>query len=544
LPIDGDDRFAAHDANELGRNWKESASELDGFFCAARVNKLTHRMQLQLDSFGVYEVFYWNDGKAWLLSNSIALLDRFTGSYELDSEGASRLLTMGWVAGNRTLRKGIKAFPAGERWTWSRGKANPLTRATFNRRALAARPKSKLTRRRITNLVEDLSRPLRVLGNNFSNVYCPLTGGKDSRVLAMLLASNNISARYYTYGNRAGSDSEIAALVAESLGVDHETLVTETETLLSSWDDVARTFVLQGDGMCPLQLIMGSVSAQMVEARPLPVRVWGAGGELGRAFHFNPIQAIRGMTVQTVQNTIADRWVNDANGLMRPETYAAARTFVENSIVGFADDGFDADDLGDVFFLYERGGRRAGKNMRANMSLRDSYSPFFSRSFVNAAFSLRSAVRRTEPLHYGMLREVSPELVRMPFDKGGWTSRSASLNLYTELASAVASRVKHKVARELPWTRAIEKRHILVSDTNFERATWLQQIQGQLREMCLDERNSAVWDYVDRDKFDKATVQSGTSNNLSRNAKGLFLTATLHYYESQGRAFRADRWTG
>lgn len=544
LPVDGNEQFAAHDADELARYWNKSAAGLDGFFCGARIHKPTLKLELQLDSFGVYEVFYWTDGTAWLISNSIALLDRMTGDYELDPVGVSRLLTMGWVAGDRTLRKGIRAFPAGERWTWAQGFAGPSSEKTFDRRALAGQSKSQLSRHQITKLADDLARPLKTLGKHFTNVYCPLTGGKDSRVLAALLATNDISARYYTYGNRAGRDSEIAARVAKTLGVDHETLLTETVTLLSRWNDIVRTFVLQGDGMCPLQLIMGAVSAQMVEAKPIPVRIWGAGGELARAFHFNPIQAVRGLTVGDVQNTIARRWVDNADGLMRPETYASARSFVEDSIVSYADDGFHVDDLSDVFFLYERGGRRAGKNMRANMSLRDSYSPFFSRSFVEATFSLDAIVRRTEPLHYRLLKELSPALVRIPFDKGGWTSRSASLNLYVELAEKIFSRIGHKLAREIPWTKAIEKRHILVNDTNFERETWLQQIQGQLREMCLDERDSVIWDYVDRDKFDLATARTASSDNLSRHAKGLFLAATLYYYESQAKSLRAERWAG
>jgi len=542
LPVSAVNGFAAHDASELDRHWDQSAADLEGFFCGARIEKSTLRMQLQLDHFGVYEVFYWTNGTAWLISNSIALLDRFTGSYRLDPEGVSRLLTMGWVAGNRSLRKGIRAFPAGERWTWTPGKGNPSVESTFDRRALARRPKATLSRPQVTNLVENLSMPLRILGEEFENVYCPLTGGKDSRVLAALLATNDVSARYYTYGNRIGRDSEIAERVANTLGVSHETLLTETESLLSNWDDIVKTFVLQGDGMCPLQLIMGSVSAQMVEARPIPVRIWGAGGELGRSFHFNPIQTVRGLTLSSVQHTIASRWVDDAGGLMRKETCAAARAFIDRAIATYADEGFRTDDLSDVFFLYERGGRRAGKNMRANMSLRDSYSPFFSRSFVNAAFSLSSTVRRTEPLHYALLNEVSPELVDIPFDKGRWTSRSASANLYAELTRMIISRIRHRLARELPWTRAIEKRHILVSDTNFERATWLEQIQARLRETCLDEHNSAIWDFVNRDQFDKATARAGKSRSLSRNAKGLFLTATLYYYESQGRALQAERW--
>ena len=534
LPVDGDDRFAAHHAGELARNWDDSVENLDGFFCGVRILKKELQLALQLDSFGVYPVFYWTNGSSWLISNSVAVLDRVTGDRELDPSGVSRFLAMGWVAGDRTLRKGVRTFPAGEQWTWSKDRSTPTNRPTVQRGEMIRESKTKLTHSQVVALGNDMARPLVSLGRNFKNVLCPLTGGKDSRVLAALLAHNDVSARYYTYGNKVGRDAEIAQQIASALGIDHETLVTESPGLLSGWDETVRKFVTHGDGMCPLQLIMGAVAAGDVATRPIPVRIWGAGGELARAMYFNPVHDVRGTTIQDVQDNIARRWIDSSNGMIRPEVCSQARSFIDDAVVKYADDGFPVDDLNDVFFLYDRGARRAGKNMRATMSLRDTYSPFFSRSFVEAVFSQSVRSRRTEVLHYRLIEEFAPEALAIPFDKGAWSRRSPSLNLYLELSAQVKRRLNSEIATRISGTKQ-ESQHILVKDTMFKRVTWLQQIQEKLREMCLDGRSSPVWDYVDRDRFDAVTSTSASGSSLSENAKALFLTATLFYYESHSR---------
>ena len=541
LPVDGDDRFAAHHAGELARNWNDSAHNLDGYFCGIRIQKNGPQLEIQLDDFGVHSVFYWTDGKSWLISNSVGLLDRVTGERELDAIGVSRFLSMGWVAGDRTLRKGVRAFPAGERWVWSKDKARPSSQQTFQRRVLACKTKSRLTRSDVIDLSEDMARPLRSLARNFENILCPLTGGKDSRLLAALLASNDIAARYYTYGNKIGRDAEIASQVASVLDVDHESLVTESFDLSANWDGLARLFVMQADGMCPLQLIMGAVTARRVATGLIPVRIWGAGGELARAPYFNPVHEFRGPSVRDAQDNIAQRWIDNANGMMRPEACNIARSFVDDTIVGYADDGFGVEDLNDVFFLYERAGRRSGRNMRATMELRDSYSPYYCRAFAEKSFSLDARSRRTEPLHYRLIEEIAPAVLGIPFDKGSWTSRSPSLNLYVEVMQQVKRRLRSKVARRILWARQKANRHMIVKDTMFERVKWLKQVQPKLREMCLDGSSSPVWDFVDRDRFDAVTAPSAPESELSRNARALFLIATLFYYESHTSSINRER---
>ena len=542
LPVDSAGGIAFHRADNLYPNWDSHVADLDGFFCAVRILKSSLRLDVQMDSFGAYGVYYWTDGKAWLISNSVAVLELLDPVADLDREGAARFLTIGWVAGNRTLSSSARAFPAGERWTWKDKHSAPTRQSSFDRKSLAQLPKSRVSKVDIDSLYEDSTRALSTIGEHFAHVHCPLTAGRDSRVLAALLSAAGVDARYYTYGNSEGVDSQVAAEVAQVIGAKHETILTETRSLLENWSVAVMSFVAAGDGMCPLQLILGNVSAQMVSDSPKPVRIWGAGGEIARAFHFNPIQTVRGTTVARVQQTIAQRWTSDVNKLVLPDVRKSARNFLDRTIQELADDGFHPDDLGDVFYLYERGGRRAGKNMRANMALRDSFSPFFSRSFVRAAFSLDECSRRTEPLHFELLKRAAPKLIDVRFDKGRWTSRSPTVNLYRELYEKLSTRVLHRVARDLPMFQTIEKNHILVKDNNFDRVAWLRHFSHDLRRQCLDDPHSFIWDFIDRPRFETATRDDDNGEGLIRNAKGLFLVATLFYYRSIDQTVPENRW--
>ncbi len=540
LPIDESARLDAHVASELHRNWDDVAHDLGGFFCGIRILKRNLQTELQLDNFGTHPVYYRKSGESWLISNSVALLDKLSGSCELDSVGVSRYLSLGWVAGNRTLRKGVRTFPAGERWIWKQGTPNPERRQTTTIESLTGPPKSTPGRAEFGRLSEAMARPLRSIGRNFDSVLCPLTGGRDSRVLAALLVHNKVAARYYTYGNTIGVDGEIAGEIAEALNVDHENLVTEASDLLANWETEAEKLILQGDGMCPLQLVLSNSTAHSVVTKPLPVRISGAGGGVLKAHTFNPYQEFRGLTVGDIQKNLANLNISDSGGLISPEAVANARALVDRTVERYADLGVDLSDINDTFFLYEEEGRRVGQVMHPTTFLRDTYSPYYSRSAVTAAFSVCARLRRILPFHHGLLHQVAPQLLNIRFDKGSWRSRSPFLNFYQELARQVRRRLVAKTSEQFARTKPVAPLHFIIKDTGFERLKWLQQIQGKLREDCLDNRNSAIWDFVDRNKFDALTAETATTDDLSRNANFLFHVATVHYYDSLSRGLAAD----
>ena len=536
LPVDDKDRFTPHVASDLARHWDDRVNDLDGFFCGIRILKQSRQIELQLDSFGVHPIYYWNDGDTWVISNSIAALDQFRGEFELDPTGVGRFLAMGWMAGNRTLRQGVRAFPAGEHWTWHTGKSAPQVRQVARQVAIAGKKKSKLSRADTVKLSEDLAIPLKSLHRDIGNLMCPLTGGKDSRMLAALLANNGIPARYYTYGNQVGVDGEIASTVAAELGIEHENLLTDSTSLLANWDAEIENFILQGDGMSPVQLVMSTSVAERVATQPLSVRIAGGGGALGRATYFNPLQEFRGATIADIQENIGRRFVSDSGGMMRPEATRLARASTDNAISRYAEQGFHPQDINDAFYLYERGGRRTGQVMHTTTHLRDSYSPYFSRALVAAIFSLDIKVRRTEAVHYQLIEALAPQVLHIRCESGPWKSRSASRNYYHELLAQIRRRIAARIERQLPARKHKgTPAHFIVKDTMFERVKWLQQLQPRLREMCLDSHNSIIWDFVNRSRFEAALE---TTESLSSYARSLFIIATIHYYESLSQARR------
>lgn len=255
---------------------------------------------------------------------------------------------------------------------------------------------------------------------------------------------------------------------------------------------------------------------------------------------FNAYYDFRGLKIGDVQKNIAKWTISNADGIVRPETVAIARDFIDRTVERHADQGVDVHDLNDSFFLYEEEGRRVGQVMHPTTFLRDTYSPYFSRSVMTAAFTIKERFRRIQPFHYGLLEELAPQLLKIPFDKGSWRSRSPSLNFYRELVQQVHRRLVAKISARFPRAHTAAPLHFIVKDAGFERLNWLQQIRINLRDTCLDDRNSAIWDFVERKKFDALTAESTSADDLSRNANILFLVATVNYYAAFSRRLAAD----
>jgi len=308
--------------------------------------------------------------------------------------------------------------------------------------------------------------------------------------------------------------------------------------LLENWDAEIEKFILQGDGLSPVQLVMSTSVAEQVATKPLSVRIAGGGGALGRAQYFNPLQEFRGAAISDIQQNIARRFVSDSDGMMQPEATRLARAFTDRAISGYAEQGFHPEDINDAFYLYERGGRRTGQVMNTTTHLRDSYSPFFSRALVAAIFSVDIKVRRTEAFHYQLIELLAPQVLNLPCESGPWKSRSASKNYYSELMQQIRRRISARILQRIPdRKRQAATPHFIVKDTTFERVKWLQQLQPQLRDMCLDSRHSIIWDFVNRSRFEAALA---TTESLSKYARSLFLVATVHYYESLSQNRRSN----
>ena len=533
LPIDANHRFKAHVAADMAKNWEHVDADVDGFYGALKIDKNSLCLEVHTDLFGVYKIYSWTDGRSWLVSNSVAAIDNLVAGLDFDARATTMFLCMAWVPGDYTLLDGVRCLGPGQHLIWSAGKSEPDIRPSIEMRDLLQYPAQKVTDELIDELSGKLLGVFESIGNDFPNVFCPLTGGKDSRLLAVLLREAGVTARSYTYGNALGKDAQIATQVAELLGIEHENILTSTDELFSRWGEVSSEYVRQGAGLCPLQLITGSVTAKFVDMPSKPVRLWGAGSSVCRAPFFDPLEYVRKPDIQSVKRRLTRRLVNNHRGLLRPEALADANQYITGRLDQFDGDGARPLDLPDVFWIHERGSARSGKNMRATMNYRDTYSPFFARSFASASFALSALQRATEPLHFRLLKKTFPAVHDVPFDKGKWKPQNSYLNLSQELARAIRFRSKIFIAKRMPGAKPIRPKHMIVKDTMFERVRWLKLLVGDMREQLSDSSNADLWGVVDRETFMKVTSGETDDLELALNAMPLFTIATVLAYRKE-----------
>ena len=72
----------------------------------------------------------------------------------------------------------------------------------------------------------------------------------------------------------------------------------------------------------------------------------------------------------------------------------------------------------------------------------------------------------------------------------------------------------------------------------FDNVAWFKAKREPIREFCMDQKYSRIWDFVDRASFEKITSPASDPVELSR--YGTYITlfyriATLFYYENSIR---------
>ena len=534
LPVNPSGAFLAHRAEDLAAHWDQLDEKLEGMYCVARVTNKPTRLEIQTDILGFEQVFYLRHGNAWIISNSVQLIERVSQPQPLDPLGVSLFLSMGWVGADCTLRAGIKAMPGGQRWIWQAGDIEPRQYAYYPPSKLARQPRQALTPSFIAQLAEGMMQPLYSLGQSFAgDITCPLTGGRDSRLLAALLSRAGVPARYYTMGEVSGGDAEIARQIARILDVPYEVKRITTSDVIEDWDNVCRQIILHSDGMYPFQLIVGVLAFLTPQIDRMDVRIWGVGGEIARGFYNNAQFFLRRHDVADIQRILASKKISSYRGLIRPEGVSLAQDYIHCFVEQRVNDGFAPIDVPDILYAYERVGRRGGKNMRMSMSIRDAFSPFCTRSFIEATFAIPALQRYTEPLHYQLTRFLSPELHRLPFDSKPWRSQQPIVNLLKSYGNAKLRNTGRRIQKRFKTNhkdKQISSAHI-VNDTMFDRVGWFEAKREQVREVCLDQKDSMVWNYVDRSMFDRITSSATNSVERSHYLKCLYHITTLFYYQ-------------
>jgi asparagine synthase (glutamine-hydrolysing) len=186
------------------------------------------RLELQNDRYGFYPLFYSDTGNVFRLSTSIPRLISAGAPRELDEAAFSVFLRLGFLVGEDTPFRAIRALPPGARLVWRPGRLEL-------KHELPRRPRLTLGRDEAVERYVGLFRSaMRRRMPKAGRVVVPLSGGQDSRHILLELmeggcAPRCVTARYYP--PRGTPDAEVAVQITKALGLEHRILDQPTSQL-------------------------------------------------------------------------------------------------------------------------------------------------------------------------------------------------------------------------------------------------------------------------------------------------------------------------
>lgn len=518
--VDPTGRVAAHDAASLAEHWEALPELLEGRFAIVRIATSDESLELINDPFGMHPLFELRQGASWWVSNSARLLARLARAPALDLDAVADFVSHSTPGRDRTLVSGVTALPAAQHWRQV-GNA-PLQRATYLRAAEFARlPRRSFGAREAAELAADMGAALRALGAVFGPLECPITAGRDSRMMTGLMMGHGIPGTYFTAGEEGSPDARLGTAIARRFDLPHRRAVVASEDLVTAWDELSRRVVQANDGMVTLAHIANAAGCPPQLERA-SVHLYGAGGELARLDAVTPRFALGQPTLrQAIVET--QRSQEMSRGTLLSDARRSVLDDIERACRTLHEQGFAPFDIPSAFDFAHANRRWAGSQARQIVDHVDVFMPFITRPYVRAAFSIPPVERLMERVPYLLLEHLSPELRAMPGQQR-WMPQSLPMLLAHFVGSRVrakALRVRHRLMR----TRKLQPGILR------DRLTLIESQLPRWRERYLDRRASSLWQVIDRERFEHLTSDRTTQRERLAHTEVMFRIATVFAFE-------------
>lgn len=193
---------------------------------------LVYKNQIHLDATSLLGVFYGKiDEERWAVSSSLALLSKVLNGKLmreewLPSDVACNHSLLHWNPGPRTVLKGIRRLLPTQLLYLEKNGIQIEYRDTINKRSFA-----EFAPEEIYELIyEQQINVLKIVAEKYKKINLGLTAGYDSRLLCAVMAKGNIPFSCHSFQcaiKTADDDKEIAAMIAEKLGLEYKYILLD-----------------------------------------------------------------------------------------------------------------------------------------------------------------------------------------------------------------------------------------------------------------------------------------------------------------------------
>lgn len=449
-----------------------------GPFSAAVIDTSAEGITIVCDRYGQQLVYVARVGRGTLFASQIkAILATGCVPTRLDETATALMLTIGEVAGDRTLIEGIRALPAGS--VTQLGREGPETR-TYWRYAFGEDPSLDFgaTAQRAGRL---LRQSVTYLWHTREDLAVPLSGGLDSRMLAASLPEpSRVPA--YTWGIEGCRDLAYAHQVAEALGMPHHRYAYDGGYVARFGERGAWLT----EGTCDLtNMHVVPYVEQVHRGGAMLLDGLAGGGVLGGGFikkdwwqAANPADAARALW-QWRAGMLSDE---AAQQLFEPGRY---REHAERARLFFSHvyESYDADDEMDraMAFLLDNRIRRFTCNGVHLFRWRcEAHFPFFDHDFFDLIARVPHAWRYRHRLYVELIRREFARMGRIRWER---TALPARARWPARFVSAAFHRLNGKLAQRLPALDLCPHRHVSRFDM------WMRgPLRSWVEGILLDER--------------------------------------------------------
>jgi asparagine synthase (glutamine-hydrolysing) len=377
--------------NQYKRIGDRCVEQLNGHFSGLLVDRRQNKAFLFNDRYGLERIYvHESKGATYFASEAKALLAILPDLRAFDQIGVAQYLAYGCTLGERTLFRGASLLPGGSKWTFESGEIRNKKR--YFEPASWETQESLTAEEFMAEFSATFQRILPRYSEDEESVGIALTGGLDTRMVMACLPETETTHPCYTFVGETGLtlDARLAAQIADVKGLKHQVLRIEPDFLRDFESYLDRT-ITATDGC------VGALASHEIyfnaRARELsPIRLTGNfGSEIFRSVcTFKPLGLQRELLSHDCAAAVASQTQRAVSEKVHPVTFAAFREIPWN-----------------LFGLLAAG--------RSQLTFR---TPYLDNDLVALAYRAPVAQRRSPLPALEVIRSTSPELARIPTDRG------------------------------------------------------------------------------------------------------------------------------
>lgn len=412
-------------AEEIGTNLGAASTKLKGVYFVAVRDKLTNRTVAFVDSSALFHAY------ASPKFVGTALLEIISHEQlrpnDLDPDAVIEFLHFGCIYSGKTLFSNVRKIDADE-IIESRADGTIAT-----------------TKKAVPDLSQQSDRSFEEILCSFArsvateNVSVDLTGGIDSRLLAVALDYAGLQFEVALSGNREQEDVPIAEEVAKLLG--REFVLTPHNPQQTDWNDLFTV----NDGLFDLAKSDRSVQLQRDRAqRGITLAVSGAGGELYKDFWWLqdfPCYARRRPNLERLYDIrfFPGRLENRIFG---PGYQASAVSLRKRMIESwFPYRAGTNTETYDRIYYGEKMREFAGRFLTNSSKILCVNAPYIDREMVSIGYNVPRSKRFFNGFHRALITKYSPRIAATRTTEGGISASAAPIYVSGDLIKYVNNRL-------------------------------------------------------------------------------------------------------